>query len=82
MKITKSQLKQLIKEELGEIQEQAGSIENDLMHMLNDAKALGQKMDAVKKKMYKTKKWNRAAANLAGDVYAAQRAIEEYLQQQ
>ena len=44
--------------------------------------ALKQKMDAVKKKMYKTQKWNRQAANLAGDVYAVQRAIEEYLQQQ
>jgi len=79
MKITKSQLKQLIKEELGEIQEQAGSIEDDLMHMLNDAKALGQKMDAVKKKMYKAKKWNWAAQQLAGDVYGVQRGIEQYL---
>ena len=62
-----------------DLKEQAGSIENDLMHMLNDAKALGQKMDAVKKKMYKAGKWNRTAATLAGYVYAVERAIEDYL---
>ena len=48
---------------------------DDLIRMLNAAKALSAAMDAVKKKM----PWNKETQKLAGDVYAAERALEDYL---
>jgi len=85
MKITKSKLKQLIQEEFEDVMQERvnipDDISNDLMRMLNHAKALSAAQKAVTQKLNKAGLWDRQAAKLAGDVYAAQRAIQEYLEQ-